>query len=99
MAQQFVGIQQKDDAIVYEATLKDDAGAPITAGVTIDVDKPDGTNQVTGAAATHQGSGLWRYIVAKTAVDQYGIWVGTWHWTVDGTARQHRHLGPRTRFA
>lgn len=94
MPQQFVVLHQKDDAIPFEATLTDDAGAPIGSGVTIDVFKPDGTQIVTGALATlvDAPTGLWRYVLIGTSVDAYGVWTSQWHWTVDGTTRSHRRL-------
>lgn len=93
MPSSFVVLQEKDDAVKFTTTLLDDAGAPITTGsVTIDVLKPDGTAAVTAGAATHQGAGLWQYILAKTLFNVYGIWTAVWYWTVGATARQKRVL-------
>ena len=94
MAQQFVVLHQKDDAIPFEATLTDENGVAIGSGVTIDVFKPDGTQVVTDAAATliDAPTGLWRFILSETQNDAYDIWTAHWHWTVDGTARSHRRL-------
>lgn len=90
MSQQFVTRQQKDDSIEFKATLLDDDGLPITTGVTIDVLKPDDTFAAQDQSATHLGSGVWRYIVPASSVDQYGIWEAQWKWTVDSTDRRHR---------
>lgn len=90
--QTFVNRQQKDDAVALEIELKDDDGNPIIIGVTIDVLDQDGLTVKSGQAATHLGSGLWRYILPAVDFDSYGTWVAVWHWTVDTTARQHRVL-------
>ncbi len=99
MSQQFVALQQTDDAILYVAFLLDDAGAPITTGVTVDVEKPDGTFAAQDVAATLEDAltGEWRYIVPKAQVDLLGVYEITWKWTVGSTAREHRVLGPRAR--
>ncbi len=99
MPQQFVALQQTDDAILYVAFLLDDTGAPIGSGVTVDVEKPDGTLAVTDDPATlfDAPTGEWRYIVPKADVDLLGVYEITWKWTVGSTEREHRVLGPKAR--
>lgn len=85
--------QQKDDSVKLETpALTDDAGAPITGGVTIDILRPDNTVAVAGQAATHMGNGIHRYVLAKTDFTVYGTWTAIWKWSVGGTNRQHRVL-------
>ncbi len=99
MPQQFVALQQTDDAILYVAFLLDDTGTPIGSGVTVDVEKPDGTFAAQDAAATlfDAPTGEWRYIVPKADVDLPGVYEVTWKWTVGSTEREKRVLGPRAR--
>ncbi len=94
MSQQFVERHQIDDAMSFEITLLDEAGDPITTGVTIDVIKPDGTKVVDDQTATliDALTGRWRFILPESDVDSLGLYEGRFKWTVGTTGRRERRI-------